>query len=90
MTTLDLTENQIVEAVSEQDLAAALSTAELTALRRRFPPGSGEFLRSQSGDLVFRARQGSRTVALPEIQGHVDRHIRGTVHRPEHNLDRLV
>lgn len=90
MTTLDLTEHQIVESVSEQDLADALPANELTALRRRFPPGSGEFLRSQSGDLVFRARHGSKTVALPEIQGHVDRHIRGTVFQRQHNLDRRV
>jgi hypothetical protein len=90
MTTLDLGEHQIVEPVSEQDLAQALPAAELSALRRRFPPGSGEFLRSQSGDLVFRSRHGSKTVALPEIQGHVDRHIRGTGFQRKHNVDRVV
>jgi hypothetical protein len=85
-----LHENQIVEPVSEQDLAAALPASELSALRRRFPPGSGEFLRSQSGDLVFRSHHGSQTVALPEIQGHVDRHIRGTGFQRQHNIDRRV
>jgi hypothetical protein len=90
MTTLDLTEHQIVEPVSEQDLAEALPAEELTALRRRFPPGSGEFLRSQSGDLVFRARHGSKTVALPEIQTHVDRHVRGNGFQRKHNIDRMV
>ncbi len=90
MSTLDLSENQIVETVSEQELEAALPASELSALRRRFPAGSGEFLRSQSGDLVFRARHGDKTVALPEIQGRVDRHVRGSGYARKHNLDRLV
>ncbi|MCG8691756.1 MAG: hypothetical protein MI806_11160 [Minwuiales bacterium] len=66
MAVLDLSPDQVVEGVTDDDLARALSAADLADLRRRHPPGSGEFLLRANGEIVFHPTGARHTFTVPE------------------------
>ncbi len=86
MSELLLAEEQIVRAVSDEELAAAVPDRQLAALRRRFPPGDGEFLVKENGEVFFQPAAGGPAQAVPEI----DHRVAGSPPPPRHVLDLSV
>jgi hypothetical protein len=83
MSELLLAEEQIVRTVSDDELAAAVPSQELAALRRRYPSGAGEFLVKQNGEVFFQPTSGTQAVPVPEI----DSRVAGSPPPPKHALD---
>ncbi len=86
MSELLLAEEQIVRAVSDEELAAAMPDRQLAALKRRFPPGAGEFLVKENGKVFFQPSAGGQAQAVPEI----DHRVAGTPPPPRHAFDLSV
>jgi hypothetical protein len=82
--TLDLSPEQALAPVDELAVEALLSPRTLTALRRRFPRGSGLFLLTGSGELFFDPGRGMALFLLtcldPKLAREVPRLSRAELH----------
>jgi len=65
--TLELASDQVLAPVDDDAVEPLLSQRTLTALRRRFPRGSGLFLLTGSGDLFFDPGRGMAPIALVHL-----------------------
>jgi hypothetical protein len=75
MDTLDLAPEQALAPVEEDAVEPLLSQRTLTALRRRFPRGSGLFLLTGTGELYFDPGRGMALIALPHLAPETARAI---------------
>ena len=81
--TLELAPEQALLSVTEDAIERLLSQRTLTALRRRFPRGSGVFLLTDNGELFFDPGLGMAPIALTRL----DRDTARSVPRLERALD---
>ncbi len=87
MAVLDLSPDQVVEGVTDDDLARALSASDLADLRRRHPPGTGEFLLRANGEIVFHPTGARHTFTVPEAN---TKSARRAIAALKHRLDTSV
>ena len=73
--TLELAPEQVLAPVAEDAVEPLLSQRTLTALRRRFPRGSGLFLLTGTGDLYFDPGRGMAPIALVHLEPEAARVI---------------
>lgn len=73
--TLELAPEQALAPVVEESVEPLLSQRTLTALRRRFPRGSGLFLLTATGDLYFDPGRGMALIALTHLEPEAARAI---------------
>ena len=81
--TLQLAPEQVLAPVVEDAVEALLSQRTLTALRRRFPRGSGMFLLTDAGQLYFDPGRGMALIAVSTLSPDTAR----SVPRVRHDVD---
>ena len=81
--TLELAPEQALLTVAEDAIERLLTPRTLTALRRRFPRGSGLFLLTDTGEVFFDPGVGMAPIALTQL----DRDTARSVPRLERALD---
>jgi hypothetical protein len=90
--TLQLAPEQVLAPVAEEAVEPLISPRTLTALRRRFPRGSGLFLLAGSGELFFDPGRGMALFLLtcldPAAARNVPRLSRADL-APEQPLQRI-
>jgi len=80
---LQLAAEQVLAPVVEDAIEALLSPRTLTALRRRFPRGSGMFLLTDTGQLYFDPGRGMAPIAVTTLEPDKAR----SVPRVPHDVD---
>lgn len=72
---LELAAEQVLDPVSEDAIEALLTPRTRNALRRRFPPGTGMFLLTDSGEVFFDPGRGMAPFALTQLDQRTARSV---------------